>query len=179
MDSALLKRALEEAYASAPQDKIPLDTLEINHHTFTTPLRVVRWPLLGPEPVEFQLKLESDAPKNPGAVVKYLGFPFMLTLPDSSSDAEGTFEIRISVNEEIDKSLRYAALNLGVITAIYRQYIKGLELEGPAEYWRGIEIQAPRREGGDIVASGAILGWMVKPFGNLYTPIKYPGLIAG
>lgn len=179
MDNELLKKALEEAYASAPQDKIPLDTLEINHPTFTEPLRVVRWPLLGPEPALFRLKLEDDAPYNPGEIVDYYGFPFGLSLPDSSSESEGVFEIKISVNTEVDQALKNAALNPGIITAIYRQYVKGLEEEGPSEYWRGIEIQSPRREGGDIVASGAILGWMGKPFGHLYTPSKYPGLVTG
>lgn len=175
----LLKTALDEAYASAPQDKIPLDTLEINHPTFTEPMRVVRWPVLGPEPDIFYLKLEDDAPYNPGQVVKYVGFPFELTIPDSSAEAEGYFEIRVSVHQEIDRALMNAALNRGIITANYRQYIKGMELEGPAEKWVGIEIQSPRREGGDIVASGAILKWMRRPLGKIYTPGDYPGIVTG
>ena len=179
MSSELLQQAIAEAYASAPQDKIPLDTLEINHPTFTQPLRVVRWPLFSATPETFFLRLEDDAPYNPGETVTFLGFPFALSIPDSSTEAEGQFELRISVHIEIDRALKNAALNKGIITAIYRQYIKGMEDEGPAEYWRGIEIQSPRREGGDIIANGVILGWMAKPFGDLYTPAKYPGLVPG
>lgn len=179
MDKELLQQALAEAYASAPQDKIPLDTIEIDHATFTQPLRVVRWPLLGPEPKIFKLLLEDDAPKNPGEIVEFMGFPFELGIPDSSTESEGLFELRVSVHQEIDQALMNAAMNRGIIVMHYRQYIKGMELDGPAEYWRHIEIQSPRREGGDIIADGAVLGWMKRPFGDLYTPSKYPGLASG
>lgn len=179
MSDDLLKRAIAEAYASAPQDKIPLDTLEILHPTFTEPLRVVRWPITGPEPTIFNLRLEDDAPLNPGEVVEYIGFPFELTIPDSSEESEGTFEIRVSVHHEIDQALMNAALNPGIITGNYRQFIKGMELDGPADWWRGIEIQSPRRESGDIVANGSVLSWMNRAFGKLYTPGRYPGIVTG
>lgn len=44
----LLEKAIAEAYASAPQDVIPLHALEVNHFTFTEPVRVIRWPVERP-----------------------------------------------------------------------------------------------------------------------------------
>lgn len=174
-----LRAAIEEAYASAPPDKIVLDALEIDHPAFDEPIRVVRWPLLGPEPVIFALKHEDEAPRDAGLIVDYAGFPFELKIPDSSNESEGAFELRISVHQEVDRALMNAALNRGIITAHYRQYIKSMALDGPAEYWHGIEIQSPRREGGDIVANGVVLGWMNRSFGEIYRASKYPGLVTG
>lgn len=179
MADNLLRTAMEEAYASAPPDMTVYDTLEILHRTFTEPLRVVRWPHLGEAPAIFKFRLEDDASHNPGEVVDFTGFPFELLIPDSSNESEGAFELRVSVHQEIDQALMNAALNRGVITANYRQFVKGFENDGPSEYWRGIEIQSPRREGGDIVADGVVLGWMKRPFGHIYTRTKYPGLVSG
>jgi hypothetical protein len=178
-DPSLLAKALAEAYASAPKGQIPLDTLELNHPNFTQPIRVVRWPVTGPAPRIFDLCLEDDAPINPGAVVQFIGFPFDLKIPESSNETEGTFELRLSVHQEIDQVLMAAVLNPGIITAIYRQYVTGLELEGPSAVWPDIEIQSPRREGGDIVAQGAILRWMFKNYRDLYTAGKFLGITAG
>lgn len=179
MADSLLQTALEEAYASAPINRIPLDALEIDHPAFTRPIRVIRWPAVGPEPTVFQVRHEDDAPINPGAIVEYVGLPFDLILPESSSEAEGTFQLRLAVYAGVDDYLRDAALSRGIITAIYRQYIKGMELDGPAEVWPDIEIQSPRREGGDIVANGAILRWMNKSYREIYTPGRFPGLVMG
>ena len=179
VDPDLRKKALAEAYASAPKGQLPLDTLEIDHPSFTQPIRVVRWPVDGPEPRIFRLRLEDDAPINPGAVVEFIGFPFELKIPESSSDAEGTIEIRLAVYQDVDKILARAALSQGIITAIYRQYVTGLELDGPSDDWPGIEIQSPRREGGDIIANGAILGWMKKTSRELYSRNKFPGIVTG
>ena len=72
----LLEKALAEADASAPQDRISLHALEVNHYTFTDPVRVIRWPVTGPEPDRFHCLLEGDAPYNPNQIVEYIGAPF-------------------------------------------------------------------------------------------------------
>jgi hypothetical protein len=179
MAKATLQEAMDEAYASAPSDSIPLSAMEINHPAFTQPLRVVRWPVSGPEPELFRCLHEDDADLDPGAVVEYVGFPFELTLPESSQGTEGTFKFKLAVLNDFDDHLRAAAMGRGVITATFRQYVKGRELEGPAVFWPGITISNPRREGGDVVADGTVLGWMRKAYGGLYLPIDYPALVAG
>ena len=174
-----LQEAMDEAYASASTDWIPLDAMEINHQAFTRPLRVVRWPVTGPEPTIFTCRHEDDAELDPGAEVEYVGFPFEMTLPESSQGTEGLFKFKVAAFDGLDAELRAAALGHGVISATYRRWIKGRELEGPANSWPGITISNPRREGGDVVADGTVLGWMRKPFGWLYLPIDYPALVAG
>jgi hypothetical protein len=176
---ATLQEAIDEAYASVSYDEIPLHGLEINHPSFTEPLRVIRWPVTGPEPDGFMCLHEETAKLNPGEAVKYIGFPFELTLPESSTNTEGSFKLRLAVYNDFDQYLYEAALNPGIIEATYRQYVKGREEEGPAAVWDGIVISSPSREGADIVANGTILGWTKKPYGKLYLPIDYPGLVQG
>ena len=175
----LLRAAYEEAYATVNCEEIPLDAMEINHPYFTQPLRVVRWPVSGPDPEVFKLLHEDGAPLEPGRVVEYVGFRFELTIPESTKDSEGMFKFKVAIYNDFDEHLMAAALNPGVITATYRQYVKGRELEGPAVTWPDITISSPRREGADMVADGTGLGWMRKPFGGLYLPLDYPALIAG
>jgi len=176
---ATLKEAIEEAYASAPDNVIALHALEIDHPSFTEPARVVNWPVTGPEPEEFWLLHEDDAPLNPGDIVRYLGVPFQLMLPESSDSSPGSMQIRVALHADFDKYLEAAATNPGVINANYRNYIKGREKEGPAEIWLDITITSPRREGGQIIADGAVLTFMFKPYGALYMPSGYPALVSG
>lgn len=174
-----LQEAMEEAYASAPSDLIMLAAMEVWHPAFIAPLRVVNWPVVGNELVEFRCRHEAGAPRDPGGEVSYHGFPFEIVPPESSHSTEGYFKIKVSLYNDFDKELMEAAMNPGVIRAIFRQYVKGRELEGPVAAWPDITISSPRRQGADIVADGSILGWMAKPFGGLYLPSDYPGLAQG
>ena len=176
----LLEKAIAEAYASAPQDTISLHSLEINHCTFTEPVRVLRWPVTGPEPERFLCLLESDAPYNPNQVVEYIGAPFEIFPPAKDTEFVGTFTIRVdNVGDILDEYLENAALEGGKITAIYREFIKGQELDGPASVWPGIGLQSPRMEGQTLVMDGAVLLWAFKKHGELYLTSDYPGIIAG
>ena len=57
-------------------------------------------------------------------------------------------------------------------------YVKGEELEGPAEVWPGITIRNPSIDAttGDVTASGSLFDWLDRTFGYNYTPGKYPAL---
>jgi hypothetical protein len=176
---ATLQEAMEEAYATVGSPDIPLHAMEVNHPYFTQPLRVIRWPVTGPEPDKFICLHEDNADLNPNQYVDYYGFPFELYTPESSQNTEGTFKFKVNLFNNFDEHLLQAAMNPGIISATYRQYIKGRELEGPAVVWSDIQISSPRREGADIIADGTILRWMKKPFGKLYLPIDYPALVVG
>jgi hypothetical protein len=176
----LLQQAIAEAYASAPQDEIVLHTLEINHKSFTQPIRVVRYPVSGPEPERFNCLLEADAPYNPGQVVEFIGLPFELTLPEKDTESPGQFTIRVdNVGDALDEYLENAALGGSKITAIYREYIKGREADGPAQIWQSITLHSPRQEGQSIIMDGAVIDWMFKKFGRLYKVRDYPALALG
>ena len=59
-----LEEAIAEAYASAPDDEIIYDALEIDHPSFVAPARLVNWPVTGPEPDVFKFLHEDTAPLN-------------------------------------------------------------------------------------------------------------------
>lgn len=179
--NADLQKALDEAYASAPQDLIVLDTLEIYHRNFDVPIRVVRWPITGPEPDIFKLRLEPNAPADPGKIVDFIGAPFELKMPDLSlTDVVSTFEIRIDfIGDYMDKHMEAAALDGGVITGTYRTYIKGMENQGPSSRWTDLEFDNPRFEGISFVINAATLRWAFRPYGRLYTALEYPALVSG
>lgn len=174
-----LDEAIAEAYASAPDDELVYDALEIDHPAFIAPARVVNWPVTGPEPQRFQFRHESTAPLNPDEVVEYIGLPFEVIPPESSENNAGTFQIQLSLPDDFDQYLEAAATNPGVIKANYRQYIQGREDEGPAVLWLDLTITSPRREGGAIIADAAVLTWANNPYGDLYLPSDYPALVSG
>lgn len=176
----LLEEAIAEAYASAPQDVHILHTVEIHHRTFTAPVRLVRHPLEGPKPREFRMRLEDAARYNPGQVVTFLGVPFELVRPEKSGDTPGEFTFKVArINDLLDEELENAALEGGVIEAVYREYREGDELQGPASYWPGIHMRSPTVDpkSGDLVVTGTVLDWLNRKYGRLYTPGAYPGLV--
>lgn len=175
----LLARAVLESYASAVQDTILLYTVEFNHKAFSQPARVARWSAAQPTPEKFQCKLEDSAPYNPGQVVEFIGLPFEVQMPDKTEDNAGEFKFKVQgVGFELDADLEAAALEGGKIEAILRIYVKGEELQGPAEVWPGINIANPAIDAttGDVTASGSLFGWLNRTFGYNYTPGKYPAL---
>lgn len=174
-----LQEAIAEAYASAPDDELIYDALEIDHPSFLAPARVVNWPVTGPKPEIFMFLHEDTAPLDPNKSVEYIGIPFEIIPPESSDSNAGTFQIQLTLSDDFDKYLEAAATNPGVIKANYRQYIQGREQEGPGVYWYDLTITSPRREGGTIIADAAVLTWSMEPYGDLYLPTDYPALVSG
>lgn len=177
----LLSEALLECYASAVQETIILYTLEINHPAFTQPARICRWSAASPEPEKFLCKLEDNAPHNPGEIVEFIGLPFEVKMPDKTADNSGEFQFKFSgIGFEIDANLEDAALSGGKITTIFREYIKGHELDGPETVFTGIDIKNPTIDAatGDVTANGSLFDWINRTFGYNYTPGKYPALVS-
>ena len=175
-----LQEAVREAYASATSDIVVLHALEIWHKTFQEPARVIRWPVEGPELTEFRCKLESDAPRNAGQTVTFLGVPYEIKLPEKSQDTPGEFEVSIAgAGDFIEPLLEGAALGGGEITAIYRSFIKGEEDQGPTEVWPDIYLHSPSVDGstGVVTMKGSVLDWLNRKFGRLITPSAYPALV--
>ncbi len=174
-----LQQAIAEAYACASQDVLILHTLEINHKTFNRPARVARWSGVGPEVEVFRCRLEGNALYNPGEVVEFVGLPFELVPPEKSETTPGEISLRVSgIGYELDNDLEAAALGGSAISCIYRSFIHGEELKGPAEVWPGITLTGPSSEGADnMTATGAVLNWINRKYGRKYTPEGYPGLV--
>ncbi|MDL2315658.1 DUF1833 domain-containing protein [Desulfovibrio sp. OttesenSCG-928-A18] len=179
---ATQSKALAQAYAAAKHNTIILHTLEVNHKSFAEPIRVCRYPVTDNQPDIIALRLEDDAPYNPGQVVDFIGVPFNIVTPDNSTDSIGEFQISLdNVADTLHKYLRSAVIHGGQITAIYRDYVRG-EGEsdnGPGQVSHGIKIMSPKKEGSTIVFTGAVLGWTQRSYGYLYTAGGYPGLVRG
>lgn len=117
MPDMSLEEALQEAYASAPSIPV-LETLEIRHPSFTSPIRVVR------DHADLTCFLESDAPLDPGGEVTFIALGFDLTLPEISKSGVSDIEISIdNVGGEIIGYLDAAAQTSSVIEVTYRPYL--------------------------------------------------------
>ena len=176
---ATLQQALAEAYASAPQNEIVLDSLEVDHPSFTTPIRVINWPVTGNELEKFYCKLEDAAPANPGEVVEYFGAPVEILPPDKENEGSGRYRLRIDdVGNRLDRYMEDAVLGGGMITAVYREFIKGREGEGPCAVSPVIVLTSPRSEASlTFSIEGVMLNWIFRGFGQLMLPGDYPTLV--
>ena len=125
MPDSTLSEAIREAYASAPVGLIIYDTLEINHPTFTAPIRIVR------DHADLTAYLEDDAPANPGEEVTFIGYAFDVVKPEITPDGVTSMRIVIdNVSRMIAASIDAALESTDYVTIIYREYIS-TDLTGP------------------------------------------------
>ena len=158
MPNDLLTEALQEAYASAPADAIPLHTLELDHSTFTEAIRVVRnyedvatWQAFGDADVDAALaalddsaadpnpldmvglvaRLEEDAPRDPGQMVTWIALGFNLDLPNVNTGASPTLTLTMdNVGRELITYLDLALATIEPIVVRYRTYLS-TDVSGP------------------------------------------------
>lgn len=113
-----LSAAIQEAYASAPDDAVIFHTLEIRHDSFEEPIRVVR------DHVPLNATLEDDAPLNAGEEVTFLAYAFDFQLPPVKSNGVPELLITIdNISQEIEQALRSAAESAGKLEVTYRPYL--------------------------------------------------------
>ena len=126
MTDTTLSAAIKEAYASAPCDDIIYHTLEIYHSAFDAPIRVVR------DSTDLTATLEATAPRNPGASVSFIGYPFDIVPPDTQTEGMPSCVIEIdNVSREILGNIELAMGSSEVITVIYRQFLSSALASGP------------------------------------------------
>lgn len=124
-------QALAEAYASAPEEAIILDTLEFLHESFVEDsvpfaLRFVR------DYDTLNATLEAAAPLNGGEVVSFMPVFFSMVRPSESSSGQSP-EAEISVDNVSRYAMPYfqnAKNYRSPITVIYRPYLAS-DLTGP------------------------------------------------
>lgn len=152
MPDPLLSEAIREAYASADQDDVILETLELRHPSFTNTLRIVNngadpdfWRSVGLEEaavinalpedqqryVGLVAHLEPDAVENGDALVPFIAFGFEIILPEVESAPLTEFSIKIDdVSLEVSDALFLAATSQSPTIAVYRPYLLS-DLSGP------------------------------------------------
>jgi hypothetical protein len=159
MPDPTLSAAIKEAYASDPKNVV-YPTLEINHDSFTQPIRVVR------DKVNLVATLEDTAPLNPGESVEFIAYQFNLVKPEigPSGVPQCTIEIDNISREilaQIDAAVSGGSQNL--ITVTYREYLDSNVRGGAA-----VAVGAPEMAGAFYQSAGAPAGSAV-PFGVYLT----------
>lgn len=102
-----LTDAIKEAYECAPADITYFDTLELNHDSFTTPIRVVR---------SFRNITTDDG--------EFTAVMFDFSLPETEGGVRGEMVVTINgIPMEARTAIRQAASSTSIVTVRYRQYI--------------------------------------------------------
>jgi len=179
-DNSLMDLAIAEAYASCPVDEgIILYTIEFLHPTLDAPARVVRWPITGNELQKFSLRLEEEAPKNPGEYVDFIAVPFEVTVPAQEENAPGEFRIKIeNVGAVLTKTLMDAVRQREPIRIIFREYLKNIP-ETPQLVYTDFSISKATVNNNSVEATASMIDWLLRPYGRIYTPTDFPGLVRG
>jgi len=145
MPNNALSEALAEAYASAPTQEVILHTLELNHPSFVTPLRVVNdhQDLMAYTLARKDLLLESGGymllesgnvmmlESNTAELVTFVAFSFRFKLPDVTKTGVPEIEIEIdNVSRDVLTYIDLAANSADKIEVTYRPYLAS-DLSGP------------------------------------------------
>lgn len=137
MPDPAVSAAMAEAYASAPEGQVVLDTLELWHPAFTTALRIVA------DNGALEARLEPDAPREAGALVAFIPLGFRLRPPETMADAPGVLEAEIdTAGREIVAEIDAAVSSLAPVEVIWRRFIGDEAEDGPDYVVRGLTVRA-------------------------------------
>ena len=176
----LLQKAIAEAYASCPvDDGVVLYTLEFLHPTFDQPARIVRWPITNNEPEKFSLRLENEAPANPGEYVDFIAVPFDMTFPAQEENAPGEIKLSIeNVGPVLTKALASAVGQREPVRLIAREYLKSMP-DYPQFTHPDYSIAKAKVSNNNVEGTATMLDWLLRLGGDAYTPTDWPGLVRG
>jgi len=121
-----LSQALKEAYAAAPAGEVALNTIEIWHPSFTTPIRVVN------DYNDLTARIEATAPRDASTDQLFVSYPFRFQPPPQAERGlpEAILEID-NVTREITGYLEDAVMDPQPIEVIWRPYLSTAPLSGP------------------------------------------------
>jgi hypothetical protein len=175
MPDPSLSEAIKEAYASADSSVVVVNTLELRHPAFTTPIRVVA------DYIPVTAKLEDTAPIDPGEMVEFQPFAFEFTLPEVMEKGIPEMGIRIdNVSREIMQHIELAMPQPDKLEVTYRAFLSNDLSFGPHnDPPLHLTITAIEADATSISAKAAIADFVNKKFpGEEYDERKFPGLIA-
>lgn len=156
--------ALAEVHNHRPGGEVVLMTLQFEHPEFDEPALVVN------DNADLDARLET------GELVTFRHTTFRKIGP---AQGDGRWpEIELSVNvigsdleEMLDRSLGSRA----PVRITFRDYVRSIALEGPAQVLRGLELDVTTT--GDFTVTGrAGFFGLNRRFGYVYDPALYPGL---
>lgn len=174
--------AIKEAYASAPEDSIILNTLEFRHPSFIDPITFDEIGIRVVNDHEFLMAfLEAEAPLNALEEVRFEPVKFEFTRPQES-DGAATPEVEISVSNVSRILIPYldqAKDSRIPIEVTYRPYLAS-DLTAP--HMRPVltlTLRSVTCTMSDVNATAGFGDLSNRKFPNKdYTNIKFPGLVA-
>lgn len=189
MPDPTISDALAEAYASAPADKVIINTLSlwfdglVDDNDDPTELYFFEG-FTGDRrrddgvPLR-DMRLEPAARYHGGEVVEWIGIPFRVNLPDVSTRALPKGQIVLdNVGREVADVLMQAIAAGAGVELTYRGYLTGMEDDGPQNdppivfQLQNVTIDAAQVKGDLTIANIAS-----KRFpGERYTLARFPGL---
>lgn len=172
-------QAIAEAYASAPESVVILDTLEFRHPLFIDSTGAVVAVRVVNDHTLLRAALESDAPADPGRFVDFQPVRFGFRRPTESDSAQ-TPEVEISVSNVsfiLSKYLDMAKESRSPVAVTYRPYLSN-DLSAP-------HMQPPLTLTIRSVTVDVTNVTLRAGFGDMnnrrfprvdYTPARHPGL---
>lgn len=173
-------QAIAEAYSSAPEDTVILDTLEFRHPLFIDSTGAVVAIRVVNDHTALRAALEADAPADPGRFVDFQPVRFGFRRPTESDSAQMP-EVEISVSNVARILIPYldmAKESRAPISITYRPYLEN-DLDAP-------HMQPPLTLTLRSVTVDTTNVTMRAGFGDMnnrrfpkvdYTPAKFPGLV--
>ncbi len=122
---ATYTEALQEAYASAPDNVVILDTLELRHPSFVDEMDNPIAVRIVSDHQDLLATLEADAPLNPSEEVTFTALAFECALPEQT-DSNSLPEITIAVDNigsELTSLLDLASTSAAPVEITYRPYL--------------------------------------------------------
>lgn len=174
-----LELALQEAYASARQDVVVFHTLELRHPDFVddsglpTAIRVV----IGWENI--QVRLEPEAPMDPGAWVQFVAGAFNFALPGFEENQIPRLKITLDgVSREVVQHIEAAMRQPRPVEVTYRPYLSSdlskPQMSPPLHMTlAGIKVDAFQVSG--VATLTDVHNWPF-PF-EKYLASRFPGLV--
>lgn len=167
--------AIKEAYASALVNVIILATLELNHVSWTEPVRLVC------DTLDLTAKTEDHMEGEilvPGEVVLFNRCAFSV-LPPESSDKLPEIQIRIdNVSREISSHVDASMAQRAPIEITYREYLNTDPLDGPHYVLTGLTLRRVTCTDTSVTGSATFGDFINRAFPReIFTAARFPGLV--
>ncbi len=176
--------ALQEAYASAPNDEVILHTLELRHPSFAeTAIRVVmdygsQYIIEGEDVEGHYLMLEAEAPVQAGQNVFFQACMFNMDLPEQKENSLPTVQIELdNVTRKIMEYLDAAIGEKAAMEVTYREYLAS-DTTTPQFILGGLTLKEVKANLGRVTGQAQFSDLVNKNFpGKVYRPTEFQGLV--
>lgn len=168
----LYSDALKEAYVNVSSNVI-LDTLELQHSAWTSPVRIVN------DNADLSGLIEATADYNPGSIVTFTKCSFDV-MPPESTDSIPEIGIRITnVGREISREIESASGVRQPIYVVFRQYLEDdASTTGPHFVLGGLSIRRVSCTEIAVTATAVFGDYTNRAFPNKnFTIAEFAGLL--